>query len=143
MAVAAIDPSGVRGIPSAVAYFSLGALWQWDRHRATQPVAYDTGVAPHVAEERGQKSPEPELGEEEVADEPGPSQSNLHLADEPGPSQSSLHLADKPSNLIGLLAHQVQGEWLSGLANPQCTPFRSPFAPSLLLDFLFFCGFYF
>ena len=73
MAVAALGPAGVRGIPSAVAYFSLGALWQWDRHRAAQPVTYDIGVAPQVAEERGQKSPEPELGEEEAADEPGPS----------------------------------------------------------------------
>ena len=73
MAVAAIVPTGLRGIPSAVAYFSLGALWQMGRHRAAQPVAYDTGVAPHVAEERGQTSPEPELGEEEAADEPGPS----------------------------------------------------------------------
>ena len=80
MAVLAAAPQGIRGLPSAVTYFSLGALWQWDRLRASEPVAYDTGVAPLKAEERGQKSPVPELspepasgqGEEEATDEPGP-----------------------------------------------------------------------
>ena len=94
MALVGLVPGGARGIPSAVGYFSLGALWQWDRHRVSQPVTYDSGVAPQETVERGQKSPEPELGEEEAADEPSPSTCGDWLAPEDVAfSLTGVHLA--------------------------------------------------
>ena len=85
MAVAAYAPAGVRGVSSAVAYFSLGALWQWDRHRAAAPVSYDTGVEPLKAEERGQKIPVPELSEAKAADEPAAAERETPAAEQPAP----------------------------------------------------------
>ena len=88
MAIVGLVPGGGRGIPSAVGYFSLGALWQWDRHRASQPETYETGIAPLKLEAQGQKRPEPSEDEKQPPDEPAAVGKKPDVAEPAEPSAS-------------------------------------------------------